>query len=379
MATTSDRMQIPEYVKRELSEVYLLMDHIAGRKDKTLDQALAPPTTGGLPVTLEDLCGVAWPPTDQNRAKTLALVLTAKDRLSRAAYPATGYSVAFTYLSLAQYINAARGSLRQRLLAPFGRRIALDASRLSAAAPAKPSDAGAMSGGSGEDAAGGALPNSSAMVQFAKDAFPGLEFARESPFDKVPRLLSVLLILLAVTCFVSWDLAVGQRLLADYRWLSSNPQALLVDEKAATGACTPEQTREPGKIDPGSPCARSLAGLRVLPLASSWIGRQIGLPWSIHHGAVHAPQEGDGFIPGLRSRTDPRSRDDAELQCFAVASRWPGGDGRRFAQHRDQDRWTRVGAARLGAGMAAGAIGRVPGRHDRLVHQSRSQQRRFCA
>jgi hypothetical protein len=34
-------MQIPEYVKRELSEVYLLMDHIAGRKDKTLDAALA--------------------------------------------------------------------------------------------------------------------------------------------------------------------------------------------------------------------------------------------------------------------------------------------------------------------------------------------------
>jgi hypothetical protein len=307
MATTSDRMQIPEYVKRELSEVYLLMDHIAGRKDKTLDQALAPPTTGGLPVTLEDLCEVAWPPTDQNRAKTLALVLTAKDRLSRAAYPATGYSVAFTYLSLAQYINAARGSLRQRLLAPFGRRIALDASRLSAAAPAKPSDAGATDGGSGEDAAGVALPNSSAMVQFAKDAFPGLEFARESPFDKVPRLFLVLLILLAVTCFVSWDLAVGQRLLADYRWLSSHPQVLQFD--ATTEPCSPKNVPDPSKIEPGGQCARYLAGARVLPLANNWIGRQFGLRWFILAGSA-------ALSPSVSSP----SADSRSVSCPSVNS-----------------------------------------------------------
>ena len=116
MAATSDRMQIPEYVKRELSEVYLLMDHIAGRKDKTLDEALASKITGGRQITLDELCGVAWPPLEQDRGKVLALVLTAKDRLSRAAYPATGYSVAFTYLTLAEYVR--RGGWGQRL---FGR------------------------------------------------------------------------------------------------------------------------------------------------------------------------------------------------------------------------------------------------------------------
>jgi hypothetical protein len=287
MATTSDRMQIPEYVKRELSEVYLLMDHIAGRKDKTLDEALAPPTTAGLQVTLEEVCGVAWPPTDQNRAKTLALVLTAKDRLSRAAFPATGYSVAFTYLSLAKYIDAARGSPRQRWFAWLSG-AALHMNGLDNVTHLKPSDAGAMSDAIGEGVAGTPVPDSSAMVQFAKDAFPRLEFARESPFCKSNWLIFVLLILLAVTCAVSWDLAVGQRLLADYRWLSSHPQALQFDEKQPS--CT-AFVSDPSKIEPGDRCARALAFERVRPLANSWIGWQFPLRSFIHVETVPAPND----------------------------------------------------------------------------------------
>jgi hypothetical protein len=288
MATASDQMQIPEYVKRELSEVYLLMDHIAGRKDKTLDQALAPPTTGGLPITLEDLCGLGWPPTDQNRGKILALVLTAKDRLSRAAYPATGYSVAFTYLSLAKYVDAVRGSPRQRWFAWLNP-AAWHANRSGGATPTKPSDAGGP-GVSGEKAAAALIPSGSAMVQFAKDAFPGLEVAGESPFDKLDKLLVALGILLALTCFVSWDLAVGQRLLADYHWLSSNPQTLQFDVTQAP--CNADLVSDPTKVEAGGRCARALAAERVQPLANSWNTRQFGLrSLIINNGAAPAPGE----------------------------------------------------------------------------------------
>jgi hypothetical protein len=205
--------------------------------------------------------------------------------------------VAFTYLSLAEYIDAARGSLRQRLFARFNRLVARPANRLGRDVPTKPSDAGgpgATSGG-GDDAAGAPVPQTSAMVQFAKDAFPGLEVARESPFDKLRLLVLALVILLAVTCFVSWDLGVGQRLLADYRWLSAHPQALRFD--ATQEPCGTAKVPDPSKVEPDSQCARSLAAARVLP-ASSWIDRQIGLRWFIHGSAVQAPQAADASYQG---------------------------------------------------------------------------------
>ena len=286
METMPDRMQIPEYVKRELSEVYLLMDHIAGRKDKTLEQASAPPTTGGLSIELEKLCGLGWPPPDPDRAKTLTLVLTAKDRLSRAAYPATGYSVAFTYLSLANYVDAAR---RTPIRCWFARWCAQHGSRLPTAAADVTGPGAASSGGAGDVAASG-LSDRSAMVQFARDAFPGLEFAQELPFDKKDCLFVVLFFLLLFTGLFSWDLAVGQRLLADYKWLSSNPQAIQIDKSTWTtpGICDPDQMKDLSKVGRTS-CARFLAGERIVPIAERWISWQFVLRLLVDLG--QKPQE----------------------------------------------------------------------------------------
>jgi hypothetical protein len=110
--------------------------------------------------------------------------------------------VAFTYLSLAKYVDAARRSPHRRWFAWF-RRAAPRLNRWGGPGPTKPSDAGAASGGDREDAADAPILDSSAMMQFAQDAFPGLEAARESPFDKAWSLFWVLVILLAMTCFVS--------------------------------------------------------------------------------------------------------------------------------------------------------------------------------
>ena len=276
MAATSDRMQIPEYVKRELSEVYLLMDHIAGRKDKTLDEALASKITGGRQITLDELCGVAWPPLEQDRGKVLALVLTAKDRLSRAAYPATGYSVAFTYLTLAEYVRS--GGWGQRLFGRSNRTVDPQSNRSSAAAPPNQNRSGASDAApdGGEGAGATPIGDNSTMVQFARDAFPGLAATRKSPFHAFVWALPILLL---VTCLVSWDLAVGQRLLADYRWLSSHPEVLISDDKIPDECKKDEEQDEKqgekqGEPTARKPCARALARQRVAPLAISWIGWQ---------------------------------------------------------------------------------------------------------
>ena len=314
-------MQIPEYVRRELSEVYLLMDHIAGRQNKKLDEALAPPSTGDMPITLEQVCGVAWPPTDQNRAHTLALVLTAKDRLSHSAYPATAYSVAFTYLSIAPHGNTRTKGFRRRFLAHVRRGLARGPSGQGSAIVLDQTGADDRGGahGSEADKAGSDVATTSTMLQFARDAFPGLDAKREWLVNKMTWLAVTLGILLILTCAVSWDLAIGQRLLADYRWLSLHPEVMQIDvaksevdltkadapcgptpaasgqQPTANHATAPtaaggQVSTDAGGITSGSLCARYLAGTRLLPMMEQWISRQIVLPWFIR-GTPPSPNE----------------------------------------------------------------------------------------
>ena len=304
MATPQDRMQIPEYVRRELSEVYLLMDHIAGRPDRKLEQALAASTPEGTPINLKGVCSVAWPPTDQDRAATLALVLTAKDRLSHAASPATAYSIAFTYLSIIPPGSTPPKNLRQRVSTHLRRRLGRGSHSRGSLVPALPTTAGAQdaTNDSEEPEEIDEVTTVSTMEQFARDAFPGLDARREWLVNTMIQLAVALVVLLFLTCFVSWDLAVGQRVLADYKWLSSHPDVMQIDPAQATSQCTEAQlgkvppvkptgggasedakpSTDPSKIDPGSRCARFLAGLRVLPIMEQWITDQYVLTWLIH-------------------------------------------------------------------------------------------------
>jgi hypothetical protein len=268
-------MQIPEYVKRELSEVYLLMDHIAGHKDRSLDAALAPATATGEPISVEEICEVAWPPNKQNRAKVLALVLAAKDRLSHAAFPATAHSIAFTYFSTNAPSWNAPGYQFRRLvnwLVPGFARGQDDRSPTFRPEPEVQS----------------ATPSSiavgpSAIRQFARDAFPALEAKQDWLQRAQTKLKWFLLTLLVLTCLVSWDLAVGQRLLADFRWLSNHPEAILVEETART-TCKqifPVSAEEAGALGQGSRCARLFAYQRVAPSIETWVRWQIPLRWFV--------------------------------------------------------------------------------------------------
>lgn len=329
MEAPSDRMQIPEYVKRELSEVYLLMDHIAGQPDKRLDQALVASTPGGASITLKQVCAVAWPPpSDQDRADTLALVLTAKDRLSHTAWPATAYSVAFTYLSVIPHDDTPPGRFRQRFIAHARRHLAGAPDSRGSQSPKPSATAGAQARKNGEgDTEVDEVKTTSTMVQFAKDAFPGLDVRRAWLGTTLVELAWILFILLILTCFVSWDLAVGQHLLADYKWLSTHPEVMQIDPKQANLPCTPAQIgagqgspanspppeaskdgkgpNDTGKIEAGSLCGRFLAGLRVLPLMERWISRQLVLAWAIDGGPLSSNESRTCRGYPARSEDDP--------------------------------------------------------------------------
>jgi len=325
-------MQIPEYVRRELSEVYLLMDHIAGRPDKKLEQALAASTPGGVPITLKDVCAVAWPPTDQNRAETLALVLTAKDRLSHAAWPATAYSVAFTYLSVIPHSNTSPKNLRQRISAYVRRRLARGPHGRGSVLSAPLTNAGNQDAPNGREEREeiDEATTTSTMVQFANDAFPGLDTQRERLVGTMFGLGCVLAVLLTLTCLVSWDLAIGQRLIADFKWLSTHPDVMQIDpDQPANSPCPKvqtgldqeppanrartdaskggEATGDPDEIPQGGRCARYLAGTRVLPMMERWITDQVLLAWSID-GGPFSPEKCRTF------RSDPPTPEE-DLKC----------------------------------------------------------------
>lgn len=141
------------------------------------------------------------------------------------------------------------------------------------------------------------------------------------------------------------------------------------------------QSRPPGgpKVDPGGPCARYVAGQRVVPLARSWNGRQKIVRWFIHDKAIQEPSVREASYQGYVLEQTRVLVTTLNYNVLPVLLGGLAATAAAIRSHRDKARCTRVGAARLGAETAAGAAGRVPGRNDRLVHQPRSQQRPFRA
>ena len=86
--------------KRELSEVYLLLDNISTNPDNKL-----PATEAGVPIGLDKewlkkVCNIDWPPGNKtDEAEAASLLIRAKDFLNNLAKPASGASIAFTLLA----------------------------------------------------------------------------------------------------------------------------------------------------------------------------------------------------------------------------------------------------------------------------------------
>jgi hypothetical protein len=83
----------PDPIARELAEVYLLLDHLSGRSDKTLATVISEEK-------IKEICEICWPPkgTTIEQAAQAATLMLAKDALNTAAKPANSASIAFTLM-----------------------------------------------------------------------------------------------------------------------------------------------------------------------------------------------------------------------------------------------------------------------------------------
>ncbi len=89
---------------RELSEVYLLLDHVSGRWDKSLNRVQNELPRRRNVDWVREVCDIGWPVegNGKERAEQAATLLNAKDHFNAAAKPATGLTVAFTLMVVAE-------------------------------------------------------------------------------------------------------------------------------------------------------------------------------------------------------------------------------------------------------------------------------------
>jgi hypothetical protein len=193
--------------ERELSEVYLLLDHISGRADKELPNGSA----GVGPDSIEQICMICWPPegTRVEQARQAATLLRTKDALNGAARPANGSTIAFTIL--------------------------VSGGDDTAGTPSSP----------GRDG------DSLSRRSLAALAYPGL-IGAASRFRATIRWIIVALVLwLLFTCALSWNIAAGHAVLSRIDALA----AARDDIMAKINAADLEEDRRAGPAVAASPPA----------------------------------------------------------------------------------------------------------------------------
>ena len=122
---------------RELSEVHLLLDNLSTDPDTDLaERAARKPPPAGLPADwLEKVCEIGWVPagTPPEQAKQAALLVKVKDYLNGLSKPASGSTIAFTFL-----VTQEDDPKREAAANPAGARAPLSPSRSMLARTAYP-------------------------------------------------------------------------------------------------------------------------------------------------------------------------------------------------------------------------------------------------
>ncbi|HEX8602774.1 MAG TPA: hypothetical protein VF774_09020 [Pseudoduganella sp.] len=195
-----ERVRLEEFIfVRELYEVFLLLDHISGRWDKSLrDETGADPT-----LIIGTICEIGLAPaTDTQQRLTQAVALMrAKDLLNAAARPATGLTVAFTILVVGEEDRRKRMNRLRRILCDlFRSRIArAEEAPASVLARRRP---------------GNTLWDKPTRVTLARYAYPGLIGVAIKFNRRMLWLVLFLLSSLAFTCALSWHVTAGNVILS---------------------------------------------------------------------------------------------------------------------------------------------------------------------
>ncbi|WP_028102443.1 hypothetical protein [Pseudoduganella violaceinigra] len=182
---------------RELNEVFLLLDHISGRWDKSFYNFHN--HDDGEP-HIDELCaiGLTPPDNDQQRVAQAVKVLCAKDRLNAVARPATGLTIAFTLLVVGEDNQRDwRNWLRSAVLR-----------------------------GAGHGQARAGHFDKPTRLTLARYAFPGLVKAADRFNRRVFRIVVLLLIGLVLTCLTSWHITGGNAMLQHLDTLLAQQVAL---------------------------------------------------------------------------------------------------------------------------------------------------------
>ncbi|KQV59458.1 hypothetical protein [Duganella sp. Root336D2] len=202
---------------RELNEVFLLLDHISGRWDKSLYNFHS--HDDGEP-HIDELCaiGLAPPEGDQQRVAQAVKVLCAKDKLNAAARPATGLTIAFTLLVVGE---DNRRDWRSWMRSMMFRHEAAQAGPELAPHWEKPT-----------------------RLTLARYAFPGLVKVAERFNRRIFWIVVLLLLGLVLTCVMSWHVTGGSAMLQHLDTLQAQQLTLFksIEEaeiKHATNATAP--------------------------------------------------------------------------------------------------------------------------------------------
>jgi hypothetical protein len=224
---------------RELAEVYLLLDHLSGRSDKSLTAAIGDGKDDTGSDWIQKICAIGWPPkgTPVEQSAQAATLLLAKDRLNAAAKPANGASIVFTLMVAGDDdVTTAQpgvfGRLRGLLLrstdspprpdkaTPSNSSDGASKGDTADAAPLDPAPASLPGGGGGgvENGNGnssgilGRYPPS--RISLARLAYPGLIASAGRFKSRYNLLLLALFVFLIFTCVLSWDITAGRAILA---------------------------------------------------------------------------------------------------------------------------------------------------------------------
>lgn len=223
----SDSDHLPAHIQdfiflRELSEVYLLLDHVSGRWDKSLAEAEADKSANqGLGAGwLERVCEIGWPPsgTEAKQAEEAAVLLRVKDRLNSLAKPASGATIAFTLL-VAGEDNADQAV--KHAWTWYRPRQSEKADAPTNEPNGNPSDGlhDGATGGRPTRVGWGSRPPT--RTSLARLAYPGLITTADRFRWQIRGIIVLLLLWLIFTCTLSWNVALGHAVLRQFSALQA--------------------------------------------------------------------------------------------------------------------------------------------------------------
>jgi hypothetical protein len=238
---------------RELAEVYLLLDYLSGRSDKSFSAAMGDGKDEVGTDWIQKICAIGWPPkgTAVEQSAQAATLLLAKSRLNVAAKPANGVSIVFTLMVAGddevtaappplsrrffQFFSSTWASLRPVVKSPArderGDPPLNSSSGASKGANSSPAPVDASSdlasalpkgGGEGENGGSNSVSKPSGIfgghppsrVSLARLAYPGLIGSARRFKSRINFLLFFLFVWLILTCVLSWHITAGRAILA---------------------------------------------------------------------------------------------------------------------------------------------------------------------